>query len=151
MKSKGSTAVEILAFSLLTLRQGRVKNDFIENRLQYYFFCIRHRAQMTQTQNKRNEVERIIPHRDIRVLSLRALSSRMAAKTRASPSAPCSVKPAITSQSGTKLTKLWKSRSPVLHYDLYQRQPSEFTSSVISSGYHKNVSSNRRVYRRWSI
>ena len=95
MKSKGSTAVEILAFSLLTLRQGRVKNDFIENGLQYYFFCIRHRAQMTRTQNKRNEVERIIPHRDIRVLSLRALGSRMAAKTRANPSAPCSVKPAI--------------------------------------------------------
>ena len=92
MKSKGSTAVEILAFSLLTLRQGRVKNDFIENGLQYYFFCIRHRAQMTRTQNKRNEVERIIPHRDIRVLSLRALGSRMAAKTRANPSAPCSVK-----------------------------------------------------------
>ena len=101
MKSKGSTVVEISAFSLLTLRQGRVKNDFIENGLQYYFFCIRHRAQMTQTENKRNEIERIIPHRDIRVLSLRALSSRMAAKTRANPSAPCSVKPAILARIAT--------------------------------------------------
>ena len=34
----------------------------------------------------------------------------------------------VTSQSGTKLTKLWKSRSPVLHYDLCRRQPFEFTS-----------------------
>ena len=31
MKSKGSTVGEISVFSLLTLRQGRVKDDFIRN------------------------------------------------------------------------------------------------------------------------
>ena len=51
MKSKGSTVVEISAFSLLTLRQGRVKNDFIRNGPQHFFnaSCTAHKWHKLRT------------------------------------------------------------------------------------------------------
>ena len=51
MKSKGST-VEISAFSLLTLRQGRVKNDFIRNGPQHFLMHHAPRTNGTNSEQK---------------------------------------------------------------------------------------------------